>query len=135
MALRPIPSDEIDRLSKTLRKKLFGKSNKKISLRRYESHVRWVLRSQGDTCLLAGGNDAYCWNMPKNQHLSHLKLEWARKNPGANGGRYKLNNLCLMCTRCNNQLQTSLTLPNLLVELTHKAAVLTKLCESTSEPD
>jgi hypothetical protein len=127
MALRPIPSDEIERLSKTLRRKLFGKANQKISLRRYESHVKRVLRSQADTCLLAGGNDDYCWNAPKDRHLAHLKLEWARKNPGANGGRYKLKNLCLMCARRNNQLQTSLTLPNLLVELTHKAAVLAKI--------
>lgn len=127
MALRTVPQHEITRLAIRLRQKLFNKKNKRISLRRYESYVSWLLTSQGGSCLLAGGNDDYCWNMPKDKALTYLKLEWARKNPGAAGGRYRLKNLYLMCARCNNQLQTSTTLPNLLVELRHKSAVLSKM--------
>jgi hypothetical protein len=44
--------------------------------------------------------------------------------PKFQGGAAELQNLVLVCARCNNQLQTSRTLSQLLLELEHKLAVI-----------
>jgi 5-methylcytosine-specific restriction endonuclease McrA len=72
--------------------------------------VRQVRKKQGGTCFLAGGDDRYCWNHPKDGKIAYLKLEWGHKVPLSQGGSSDLSNLILMCARCNNHIQTSRTL-------------------------
>ncbi len=122
----PIPKSEIERLAKTLRahiREINKTSNFPIHLDKDGriSFTESLLRKQSYTCAFGGGNSKYCWNRVQNNHLSYLKLEWAHKNPSVKGTtENNLDNLYLLCGRCNNQLQTSLQLAELLEELEYK---------------
>lgn len=91
-----------------------------------------LLKKQNDTCAFAGGNDEYCWNAPKTK-LGYLKLEWAHKVPRSRSRGRKTNtpdNLYLLCSRCNNQIQSSKKLDELIPELEHKIKVIKRLKKS-----
>jgi len=86
-----------------------------------------VLESQKGTCAFADGNPMYCWNNPRDEALSYLKLQWGHKNPVSRAKYHTPDDLYLLCARCNNHLQTSRTIHELIAELEHKLKALKKL--------
>jgi 5-methylcytosine-specific restriction endonuclease McrA len=123
---QPAPKAELHRLAKLLASHLRKARvlHSERSLPNCSELVRQVLEKQRGTCFLAGGDDRYCWNHPKDGNIGYLKLEWGHKVPLSQGGTSDLSNLVLMCARCNNHIQTSRTLRQLVPELEHKLAVL-----------
>jgi hypothetical protein len=81
--------------------------------------IRELLAHQEGTCAFGDPNDdemALCWNAPKNKNLPYVKLEWGHRIRGRN----TLDNLYLLCARCNNQIQTRQNIDDLIVELEYK---------------
>lgn len=57
-----------------------------------------------------------CWNHPWNWDMDYIKYEWGHVGP-INSSPEKYNdieNLCLMSARCNNHIQSSLCMDDLL---------------------
>jgi 5-methylcytosine-specific restriction endonuclease McrA len=136
MRRKKVPKEEIRRLALRLvphLREMRIEMNKDERLRFTKS----VLEKQGYTCAFAGRNGRYCWNAPKDENLGYLKLEWAHKIPRSrmSGSKsHKLYNLYLLCSRCNNQLQTSRTIHELSRELEHKLKVIKSLAlEGTNQ--
>lgn len=122
-----LPDSEIMRLESTLVNHL-----RKIQVKRTkEERIEFVMKtlvSQKYTCAFGGGDDKYCWNHPRNKRLHYLKLEWGHKIPKYHGKESQAeDNLILLCARCNNQIQTSRTIQQLIPELEHKLKALKKL--------
>jgi len=121
-----IPDSELDRLEKTLSIHLRKMKIKKTKLERMDK-VKEILNTQKFTCAFADGDDSYCWNHPRNK-LPYIKLEWGHKIPAIHGSiSQEESNLMLVCARCNNQIQTSQTIEDLIPELEHKLKALKKL--------
>ena len=70
----------------------------------------------------------FCAVVLKNKDSEFLVLEWGHKIP-RNFGQiaHQLDNLILLCARCNNQIQTSRKIEQLIPELEHKLQALKKL--------
>jgi len=127
MAWKKIPGTEVDRLEKTLINHLRRMKVKKTKEQRYEI-VKNILKNQKLTCAFADGDDRYCWNHPRNKNLSYLKLEWGHKIPSFHGKISQFENiLILLCARCNNHIQSSRKIEDLIPELEHKLKALKKL--------
>jgi 5-methylcytosine-specific restriction endonuclease McrA len=124
---RKISYSEIERLEKTLANHL-RKMGIKRTKRQREKFVLKVLDKQNYTCAFGGGDGRYCWNHPRNNSLNYLKLEWAHKIPSYYKNMSQIeNNLLLLCARCNNQIQSSRTIKQLILELEHKLRILKRL--------
>lgn len=122
-----IPDSEIDRLAKTLSIHLRKMKIKKTKSERIEM-IKKTLLSQKQTCAFGDGDGSHCWNHPRNKKLSYLKLEWGHKIPSVHGSiSQKEDNLILLCARCNNHIQSSKTIAELIPELEHKLRALKKL--------
>jgi len=123
---QPAPPEEAERLARLLSAHLRNGGVPARERRAEHCHllVREILARQLGTCFLAGGDDRFCWNHPKDRECSFLKLEWGHRVPRSAGGASELSNLVLLCARCNNHLQTSRTLQQLIPELEHKLSVL-----------
>lgn len=123
-----IPESEIERLATNLGNHLKKMGIKKSKKERI-AHVKIVLQRQNNTCKLSDCNGKYCWNEPKENwkngqqsNLPYLKLQWGHIKPRCRGGTVcDIDDLCLMCGRCNNQIQTSRNLIQLPVELILKS--------------
>ena len=123
----PLTNIEIDKLQRNLYNHLREMKIKKSKEERI-SFVKKILKIQKGTCAFAGGDPKYCWNHQKDKGLKHLKLEWGHKLPKSHGEKSKeMNNLILLCARCNNQIQTSRSIKQLIPELEHKLKVLKKI--------
>jgi len=124
---KEIPEEEHSRLEKTLYNHLRSMKVKKTKTERLEI-TKTILKQQKNTCAFADGDDSYCWNHPKNKNYEFLILEWGHKIP-RNFGKiaHELDNLILLCARCNNQIQTSRKIEQLIPELEHKLKALKKL--------
>ena len=124
---KKIPDTEFDRLQKTLYNHLRAMKVKKTKIERLEI-TKSILKQQQNTCAFADGDDSFCWNHPKNKDSEFLVLEWGHKIP-RNFGQiaHQLDNLILLCARCNNQIQTSRKIEQLIPELEHKLQALKKL--------
>ena len=124
---KEIPEEEYFRLEKTLYNHLRAMKVKKTKTERLEI-TKTILKQQKNTCAFADGDDSYCWNHPKNKNFEFLILEWGHKIPQNFGEiAHKLDNLILLCARCNNQIQTSRKIEQLIPELEHKLKALKKL--------
>ena len=124
---KEIPDIEYFRLEKTLYNHLRAMKVKKTKTERLEI-TKNILKQQKNTCAFADGDDSFCWNHPKNKGSEFLVLEWGHKIP-RNFGQiaHQLDNLILLCARCNNQIQTSRKIEQLIPELEHKLQALKKL--------
>jgi len=124
---KKIPETEYSRLEKTLYNHLRAMNLKKTKTERLVM-TKTILKQQKNTCAFADGNDSFCWNHPKNKDSEFLILEWGHKIP-RNFGKiaYKSNNLILLCARCNNQIQTSRKIEQLIPELEHKLQAIKKI--------
>ena len=124
---KEIPSSEILRLETTLASHL-RKMNIKKNKQERNDFVKKILKEQQNVCAFADGDGKYCWNHPKDKNLDFVKLEWGHKIPRDKGDiAYFEENLILLCARCNNQIQTSKTIEELIPELEHKLKALKKL--------
>ncbi len=119
-----IPDSEVDRLEKTLVNHLQKMKVRRTKKERIEFIVS-KLNSQKFTCAFAAGDDTFCWNHPRNKKLSYLKLEWGHKIPRYHRKKSMFEaNLILLCARCNNHIQSSRTIEQLIPELEHKLKAL-----------
>ncbi len=122
-----ISNEEMERLSNVLSIHLKQIGLKKTKEERMEI-VKNILTKQKGTCAFADGDSRYCWNEPKDRELTFLKLQWGHKLPRSHGGKaYELDNLILLCARCNNNIQKSRTIEQLIPELEHKLRAIKKL--------
>jgi hypothetical protein len=116
-----VPDSEIDRLQQTLYPHL---RKMKVSYTKAQriQYVKDLLQHQNNTCAFGknvGGK--YCWNEPKDSDKKYLKLQWGHINPRCrNVEMQSIRELCLLCARCNNQIQTSRYLCQLKAELQSK---------------
>jgi hypothetical protein len=120
------PDAEVARLTKLLQQHLskHGVSARERTHAKAQELLRKILEEQQGTCFFAGGDDRYCWNHPKDSDLAFLKLEWGHLVPRAQRTGQTPLKMVLLCARCNNHLQTSRTIEQLIPELEHKLAVL-----------
>ena len=88
--------------------------------------IRHTLKTQKNTCYLSDVSGAYCWDVIN--PAKYLKLEWAHIMPTCQkkqlGGREVKENLSLMCSRCNQNLQSGRRLDQLPMEFLTKTRVL-----------
>jgi hypothetical protein len=84
--------------------------------------VRDLLEKQKYTCAFGVSVDGkHCWNEPKDSSKKYLKLQWGHIKPRCRDDETQtIDDLCLLCARCNNQIQTSRYLCQLKAELESK---------------
>jgi hypothetical protein len=98
--------------------------------------VNKLLRKQNNTCAFGKYvKGKYCWNESKENftktntknkkdgkyvELPSLKLQWGHIKPRCRKESQNINDLYLLCARCNNQIQTSRHLTQVLEELESK---------------
>jgi 5-methylcytosine-specific restriction endonuclease McrA len=63
-----------------------------------------------------------CWNAPKDWNLTYIKYEIGHISPKVSGGTDELENLCGMCARCNNHIQSSLSMDEVIARNSPKIA-------------
>ena len=128
-----IPDTEVERLQNRLSNHLRCMKVKKNKSERIQL-VKEILKKQNYTC--AFGKDVggkYCWNEPKENYkknknkkgteyveLKYIKLQWGHIKPRCRNESQTINDLCLLCARCNNQIQTSRHLIQIEKELESK---------------
>ena len=126
-----IPESEIDRLQQTLYPHV-RKMNISSSKPERIQFVKHLLEKQNNTCAFGktvGGK--YCWNEPKDSEKKYLKLQWGHIKPRCRKNETQtLKDLCLLCARCNNQIQTSRYLCQLKAELHSKLDNIDDLIKS-----
>jgi hypothetical protein len=128
-----IPETETDRLQQTLSTHLRNMNVKKTKSERILI-VKEILGKQNNTCAF-GKNVAgkWCWNESKvnftksknetdseYRELKYIKLQWGHIKPRCRKESQSINGLCLLCARCNNQLQTSRHVTQIEEELESK---------------
>ena len=88
--------------------------------------IKETLKSQKNTCYLSDVSGAYCWDVVN--PAKYLKLEWAHIMPTCQkkklGEPEVKENLSLMCSRCNQNLQSGRRLDQLPMEFLTKTRVL-----------
>lgn len=91
--------------------------------------VKDLLAEQRGTCAFSDGDSRYCWNEPRDEDLEYLKLQWGHIVPKEQWKKTDktMENLYLICARCNNNIQKSRTLNQLVPELAHKLRAIRKL--------
>ena len=94
--------------------------------------VKQMLEKQNNTCAFGkniGG--MYCWNEPKDADKKYLKLQWGHIKPRCRKDETSsIKDFCLLCARCNNQIQTSRYLCQLKAELESKLENIDDLMRS-----
>ena len=121
------PESEIERLQGTLSNHL-RQMEIKLSKADRTDFVKKLLTDQNQTCAFGKKvNGMYCWNEPKENYTDdvytekrYLKLQWGHITPRCRKTEQTKEDLCLLCARCNNQIQTSRHLQQLKAELLSK---------------
>jgi hypothetical protein len=119
----PIPEQEIYRLQEGLIRHLKDIGIVKTKEERF-TLVKTILEKQNGTCYLSNQKGAYCWNAVKEMAWPYLKMEWAHVVPRCQKNAQTIENLGLMCNRCNNSIQSSRRLEQLPMELLTKTQVI-----------
>ena len=123
----PLPETEVERLQGTLSNHLRQINAQMTKSARIE-FLQTLLEKQNKTCAF-GKNvvGIYCWNEPKENYIDsvytekkYLKLQWGHIKPRCRKEEQTADDLCLLCARCNNQIQTSRHLLQLKAELLSK---------------
>ena len=128
-----IPDTEVHRLQNTLSSHLRKMNIKKTKKERIQI-VNKILETQNNTC--AFGKDVkgkWCWNESKENftktiikktgeyvELKYIKLQWGHIKPRCRTESHCVEDLYLLCARCNNQIQSSRELPQIKRELESK---------------
>jgi len=125
------PESEIERLQTSLYPHL---RKMKVSATKPQriKFVEELLKKQDNTCAFGiSVHGMYCWNSPKDVEKKYLKLEWGHIKPRCRKDETQtINDLCLLCARCNNQIQTSRYLCQLKAELESKIENIEALMRS-----
>lgn len=131
-----LPESEIERLQGTLSSHLrsMGVAMNKNSRIEF---VKQLLETQNNTCAFGKDvNGMYCWNESKEnfkdnvyQERPYIKLQWGHIKPRCRKEEQNIKDLCLLCARCNNQIQTSRHLFQIKAELLSKIEHIDKLLE------
>ena len=137
-----LPNTEVERLQKTLSNHL-RKMNISMTKSASTEYVTTLLAKQNQTCAFGknvGG--IYCWNEPKENYMdgvytekTYLKLQWGHIKPRCRKGEQTIGDLCLLCARCNNQIQTSRYLSQLKAELISKIEHIDSMISSTTSSE
>jgi hypothetical protein len=116
-----IPETELDRLQTTLYPHLRKMKMSSTKPQRVQ-FVKELMEKQKNTCAFGKNVDGkYCWNEPKDSEKKYLKLQWGHIKPRCRTVETQtIKDLCLLCARCNNQIQTSRHLCQLKAELQSK---------------
>jgi len=62
-----------------------------------------------------GGSLPYCWNSPKDWDKDFIRYEWGHlRSRNQNESAHKITNLCLQSARCNQHIQTSMDIDEVL---------------------
>jgi hypothetical protein len=138
----PLPETEVERLQKTLSNHL-RQMNIKMTKPARTEFVKTLLIKQNQTCAFGKNvNGIYCWNEPKENYVdnvytekSYLKLQWGHIKPRCRKEEQTANDLCLLCARCNNQIQTSRHLHQLKAELLSKIEHIDNMISSISSSE
>ena len=129
------PPEEIERLQLRLHHHL-----KKMDITKNKNEriqiVREILETQNNTCAFGKNvKGKYCWNESKENftkttlknkktgkyfELKYIKLQWGHIKPRCRKESQNINDLYLLCARCNNQIQTSRHLIQVSEELESK---------------
>jgi hypothetical protein len=127
-----IPESEIDRLQQTLSVHLRNMNISNTKPGRID-FVKYLLERQNNTCAFGKNVDGkYCWNSPTDSKKKYLKLQWGHIKPRCRKDETQtVKDLCLLCTRCNNQIQTSRYLCQLKAELQSKLENIDDLIKSS----
>ena len=73
-----------------------------------------IFDSQGQTPLFEFGDKILAWNNPKDWEHDYIRYEVGHMNPRNNGGKSNPENLCFMSARCNQHIQSSLPLEEVI---------------------
>ena len=73
-----------------------------------------IFEAQGKKPLFQFGEDIVAWNRPSYWNLNYIKYEIGHKLPVNAGGTSHPENLCYMSARCNQHIQSSLEMHNVL---------------------
>ena len=122
-----LPDTEVERLQKTLSNHIRQMNISMTKSARIE-FVKNLLEKQNQTCAFGKNVEGiYCWNEPKDNYIdnvykekTYLKLQWGHIKPRCRKEEQTADDLCLLCARCNNQIQTSRHLQQLKAELLSK---------------
>ena len=138
----PHPVTEVERLQKTLSHHL-RQMNIPMTKPARTEYVTNLLVKQNQTCAFGknvGG--IYCWNEPKENYIdgvytekTYLKLQWGHIKPRCRKEEQTIGDLCLMCARCNNHIQTSRHLSQLKAELLSKIDHIDSMISSTTSSE
>jgi hypothetical protein len=133
------PESEVERLQQTLSNHL-RKMNIKMSKEDRIEFVKALLSKQNNTCAFGknvGG--IYCWNGTSENYVDnvynekpYLKLQWGHIKPRCRKEEQTTDDLCLLCARCNNQIQTCRHLQQLKAELLSKIENIDDMISSLS---
>ena len=125
-----IPETENERLQERLSQHLRNMNVKKTKSERIQI-VKEILENQNNTCAFGKNvSGKWCWNESKvnftkkkdgeYDELKYIKLQWGHIKPRCRKESQSINDLCLLCARCNNQIQTSRHLIQIEKELESK---------------
>jgi hypothetical protein len=106
-------------------------------------YVTALLAKQNHTCAFGKNVEGiYCWNEPKENYIAgvytektYLKLQWGHIKPRCRKEEQTIGDLCLLCARCNNQIQTSRHLSQLKAELLSKIEHIDSMISSTTSSE
>jgi hypothetical protein len=84
-----------------------------------KSYIKFLFEAQGHRPLfhVEGTELPLCWNSPKDWDKNYIKYEWGHLHSynRDNAEAYKLENLGLYSARCNQHIQTSMHIEELMV--------------------
>ena len=131
-----IPETETERLQQTLSTHLRNMDVKKKKIERIQI-VKEILGKQNNTCAFGKNvNGKWCWNESKVNfkndkyvELKYIKLQWGHIKPRCRKESQSINELYLLCARCNNQIQTSRHLIQVSEELESKILHINQLIQ------
>jgi len=125
------PESEVERLQKSLYPHL-RKIDLAVSKAERIAFVEKLFKKQNNTCAFGksvGG--MYCWNEPRDGEKRYLNLQWGHIKPRCRkNDTQTIDDLCLLCARCNNQIQTSRYLCQLKAELESKLENIDELMKA-----
>ena len=73
-----------------------------------------IFESQDQKPLFQFGEDIKSWNRPIDWHYNYIRYEIGHKTPRNAGGTSHPENLCYMSARCNQHIQSSLEMHNVI---------------------
>lgn len=113
---------EISRLQKTIEPHIracgYVVGKKGVPKRLKKIYINLILETQDYKPFFWIESDLpFCWNAPKNFDKKYIVYEWGHLLPRGDDDDnvHTLENLCLMSSRCNNQIQSGMPIKDLIL--------------------